>query len=281
MGTTIEKLNKILQTKEAIRTAINNKGVIVTETDKFSDYAEEIDNISKYNPLQYLINNRGGDGKPSCRYLFRFYKGSSLDNVITKINTKKADNMSYMFCACENLTTIPQFSTNSCTNMSYMFEQCRNLTTIPEINTSVCTDMSYMFSECSKLITIPQLDTSKVINMKRMFNLCYQLTIIPSLNTDNVTNMELMFNFCHKLTKIDMTSMNKNTILNGFACCCYSLKKLIIRNMDSIPELSSDSFYYCYHFNGTISNQYNPSGLKDGRIYVPDDKVEELKTATN
>ena len=45
MGTTADKLNKVLQTKEAIRTAINNKGGTLTTSDKFSDYATAIDNI--------------------------------------------------------------------------------------------------------------------------------------------------------------------------------------------------------------------------------------------
>ena len=40
-------------------------------------------------------------------------------------------------------------------------------------------------------------------------------------------------------------------------------------------------FNNCYHFYGTVNTDYNPNGLKDGRIYVPDDKVEALKTATN
>ena len=48
-----------------------------------------------------------------------------------------------------------------------------------------------------------------------------------------------------------------------------------------MPALSSDAFTNCYHFTGTVNATYNPDGLKDGRIYVPDDKVEALKSATN
>ena len=51
--------------------------------------------------------------------------------------------------------------------------------------------------------------------------------------------------------------------------------------MNTIPILASDSFTNCYHFTGTTDATYNPQGLKDGRIYVPDDKVDALKTATN
>ena len=51
--------------------------------------------------------------------------------------------------------------------------------------------------------------------------------------------------------------------------------------MTTIPTLSSSAFSNCYHFTGTTNANYNPQGLKDGRIYVPDDKVEALKAATN
>ena len=68
---------------------------------------------------------------------------------------------------------------------------------------------------------------------------------------------------------------------NGFAQNCYSLTKLIIRNMPTIPTLAKNAFNKCYHFTGTTNGVYNPQGLKDGRIYVPDDKVISLKNATN
>ena len=50
--------------------------------------------------------------------------------------------------------------------------------------------------------------------------------------------------------------------------------------MTTIPSLNSNAFNNCYHFTGTTDANYNPQGLKDGRIYVPDDKVDALKTAS-
>ena len=40
-----EKLNSIIETKEAIKTSIKNKGVEVADTDPFASYAEKIDSI--------------------------------------------------------------------------------------------------------------------------------------------------------------------------------------------------------------------------------------------
>ena len=232
MGTTAQKLNKILETKEAIRTAINNKGGTLTTTDTFASYPSAIDSLPSGGggSLKTLL-----DATKSAYYLFYNYSGVSVNDLISYNDT-------------ENVT-----------------------------------NMISMFYQCQKLITIPQLDTSKVTDMRSMFYACNGLTTIPQLNTSNVTNMDSMFSYCISLTTIDITHMNitSTSNSNNFANSCYSLTKLIIRNMSTIPELNSNAFTNCYHFTGTTDPTYNPQGLKDGRIYVPDDKVDELKTATN
>lgn len=255
MGTTAQKLNKILETKEAIRTAINNKGGTLTTTDTFASYPSAIDNLPSGggNTLKTLL-----DATKSTYYLFANYNGASIDGLISYSDTENVTNMNQMFYSCPNLATIPQLDTSSAEYMNTMFYQCRNLTTISQLDTSKVTDMGAMFYQCSNLTTIPQLDTSSVKYMNNMF---YQ---------------------CFKLTKIDITHMNitSTSNSNNFANGCKSLTKLIIRNMPTIPALNSNSFTNCYHFTGTTNATYNPQGLKDGRIYVPDDKVDALKTAS-
>ena len=208
MGTTAQKLNKILETKEAIRTAINNKGGTLTTTDTFASYPSAIDSLPSGggNTLKTLL-----DATKSTSYLFYKYSGTSIDGLISYNDTENVTNMSYMFSNCLSLTTIPQ------------------------------------------------------------------------LNTSNVTNMTSMFEYCYKLETIDITHMKITSTSYSmfFALGCFSLTKLIIRNMTTIPTLNSNAFNGCYHFTGETDSTYNPQGLKDGRIYVPDDKVDELKTATN
>lgn len=246
MGTTADKLNKVLQTKEAIRTAINNKGGTLTETDKFSDYATAIDNIQSGgsggdNPLQSLL-----DRTKTARYLFAGYVNN--------------DPTPYYYM---NDSELEKF--------------------ISSINLISCTNMAGMFSFCKNITTVPQLYTSKVITLGSMFQSCEKLTTIPKLDTSSCKNMSYMFYSCYKLKTIDITHMNITSTsgTSSFANACYSLTKLIIRNMDEIPSLSQDAFSNCYHFYGTKDNTYNPEGLKDGRIYVPGNKIEELKVATN
>ena len=256
MGTTAQKLNKILETKEAIRTAINNKGGTLTTTDTFASYPSAIDSLPSGGggSLKTLL-----DATQSTYYLFYQYKGTSVNDLISYSDTENVTNMSYMFRECSNLTTIPSINTSLVTNMDSMFQFCSNLTTIPSINTSLVTNMSYMFARCSSLTTIPQLNTSSATSISNMFLKCTSLTTI------DITHMNIIF---------DSTS-------NGFASGCNSLSKFILRNMTTIPALNSNAFNNCYHFTGTTNATYNPQGLKDGRIYVPDDKVDELKTATN
>lgn len=238
---------------------------------------------SGVNPLQHIIDNHKGDGQPSGEDLFYEYWGSSLDDAINSCDFSGITSAFQMFYDCKNLTSIPYFNTSNCTDMSYMFQNCAKLTTIPQLDTSKVTDMKSMFNSCSDLITIPQLNTSSVTAMNSMFWKCSNLTTIPLLDTSKVTSMISMFSQCSKLTTIDITHMNITETSNNnyFAQKCYSLTKLIIRNMPTIPTLSSYAFHQCVHFTGTVEITYNPQGLKDGRIYVPDDKVEALKAATN
>ena len=126
--------------------------------------------------------------------------------------------------------------------------------------------------------------TENVIDMNSMFYACTKLQTIPQLNTSLVENMSYTFYRCNKLQTIDITSLDKISSANNltnFAAFCFSLTKLIIRTMTVIPPLNTTSFHNCYRFEGKANSTYNPTGAKDGRIYVPDDKVEELKAATN
>ena len=207
MGTTAQKLNKILETKEAIRTAINNKGGTLTTTDTFASYPSAIDSLPSGGggSLKTLL-----DATKSTYNLFYMYSGTSIEGLI-----------------------------------------------------------SYN-------------DTENVTNMISMVYNCTQLITIPPLNTSSAKFMAQMFYACIRLRTIDISHMNIGSTSNSsqFAGDCYSLTKLIIRNMPSIPALNSNAFTNCYHFTGTTNATWNPNGLKDGRIYVPDDKVDALKTAS-
>ena len=223
------------------------------------------------------------DGRKEASNLFKYYTGTSVDDLIKYDDTENVTNMEYMFGGCYNLQSVPLLDTSKVTDMEYMFNYC-GVITIPQLDTSKVTNMSGMFAYCNNLQSVPQLDTSKVTNMFYMFYQCSKLQTISQLDTSNVTDMTQMFYQCSKLKSIDITSLDKvrsASYMNAFAYNCYSLTKLIIRNMTKTPPLNTASFTNCYHFTGTVNSTYNPEGLKDGRIYIPDEYVEQIKQATN
>ena len=275
------KLAKLKTIKQDIKSALEEKGQ--TPSNVFSTYANNIRAIetggSGGNTLKTLL-----DATQSSTNLFNNYKGTSVNDLISYNDTSNVTNMRNMFYNCSNLTSIPQLNTSNATNMTQMFYNCSSLTSIPQLNTSNATDMTEMFYNCSKFTSIPQLDTHKVTNINNLFDGCSSLISIPQLDTSKVNNISYMFRNCYKLQTIDLTYFHSQYSSNAqnFAYNCYSLTKLIIRNMDDyIPYIYSNSFTNCYHFNGTTNATYNPDGLKDGRIYVPDDKVDSLKKETN
>jgi hypothetical protein len=70
----------------------------------------------------------------------------------------------------------------------------------------------------------------------------------------------------HRLTSIGLKSLGS----------CRSLKRLILRNTEIAKMLSSESMVGCDHFDGTQSDD-NPTGAKDGYIYVPSSLVDSYK----
>lgn len=208
------------------------------------------------------ISNVNGKKITKIKYKGEIYDTGGGGGGSLKILLDATKSSAYLFYNYNGISVddlISYSDTSSVIDMQSMFQNCQNLTTIPQLNTSSVTNMDNMSYNCSRLTTISQLDTSKCTKMNKMFYNCF------------------------KLTTIDITHMNIKSTSNisSFAESCYFLTKLIIRNMTSIPVLSSNAFYGCYHFTGTLDADYNPQGLKDGRIYVPDDKVDALKTATN
>lgn len=258
----------------AIRTKKGTSGVINAQ-----NFASEIASIPSgggENPLQALVSGKGADGG---YYLCQNYKGDNVD-FLNGIDFSATTNMQNMFKGCNNITTIPLINTSSATKMSYMFDSCSNLISVPNLDTSSATDMGYMFRNCNNLKNVPEMNTSNVTGMAAMFEHCHEIISIK-LNTDKATQPP-SFGYCYKLTTIELSylgKINSSFYASNLFSKCYSLTKIIIRTMDVVP-LYNNPFLDTYHFTGTISSTYNPEGLKDGRMYVPDEMVEEMRAAT-
>lgn len=97
MNTTVEKLNKLRNTKEAIRVAINNKGGTLTKSNKFSDYATAIDALTtgggsvEFTKSVYVEQK---DPVPNTGYVEKIFFNTSLtsDQVDSLIANAIANN---------------------------------------------------------------------------------------------------------------------------------------------------------------------------------------------
>ena len=303
----ISTLKKLLDTTKSASSLFSYyTGASVDDLINYSDTENVIKTSSMFDECKNLQNIPLLDTSNVTNMRSMFYGCSKLQ-TIPKLDTSKVTDMNNMFYNCFNLQSIPQLTTSNVTSMDYMFNNCSNLTTLSQLDTSKVTTMQHMFDHCSKLTTIPQLNTSNVKSMGAMFNSCENLQTIPQLDTSNATDIGSMFCWCSKLQFVPQLNTSKNTDMGWtFYYCyelqtidlthmkikstsyssnmcdnCYSLTKFIIRNMDTIPVLNSNAFNKCYHFTGTVNATYNPQGLKDGRIYVPDNMVDSLKQETN
>ena len=211
-----------------------------TELINAQDFSDKILSIQTGggggNTLKNLL-----DATQSCYYLFRNYKGTSIDDLITYNDTSNVTNMSNMFNKCSSLTTIPQLDTSKVTDMSSMFYDCNSLTSIPLLDTSKVTNMSYMFGYCSKLSSIPLLNTSNVTNISSMFYSCNSLTSIPLLDTSKVTFISGIFSGCSQLTTVPALDVSHSNNLNSIFSGCSSLKSILMTGMKANFDISASA----------------------------------------
>ena len=136
------------------------------------------------------------------------FDGCNSLQSITDWNGSNIEDMSYMFCNCYKLKSLPDISnleTNKVKNMNNIFRGCSSLKSLPDIsrwNTENVMDMSSMFLDCSSLETLPNISNwniNKVENMSYMFAGCSSLNSFPKidnwLNNDKIKQDE-MFKDC-------------------------------------------------------------------------------------
>ena len=143
-------------------------------------------------------------------------------------------------------------------------------------NSEITTLKSYGFMQD---FGITKVDFPNVTSIEMYgINNCENLISVNLPNLTAIANVYAIHN-CYNLKSIainNITSLISSSIYN-----CYSLLAVIITQTTSIPTVSKTSFYNCCHILGTTNETYNPTGAKDGYIYVPDSLVEQYKSDTN
>ena len=230
MGTVLDKLSYLKETKESIKNAIVEVGGQVSDEDAFSDYAHKIMNCATIKKLL--------DATKKTDSFFSNYSGESVDEFIPNPSfTSSVTRMDFMFGNCTNLTSIPLMDTSSVTNMSSMFNNCKNLTSIPLMDTSSVTRMDYMFSNCTNLTSIPLMDTGSVTNMGSMFSNCTNLTSIPLMDTSSVHHMDYMFSNCTNLTSIPLMDTSSVHHMDYMFSNCTNLTSIPLMDTSSVTRM--------------------------------------------
>lgn len=136
----------------------------------------------------------------------------------------------------------------------------------------------YAFASCSSLTSVTSADFPAVTEIGHYgFSDCSSLTSVNFPLVDTVKTYT--FQYCEALATADFPSLTE--IRQYSFRRCYTLTSLILRSSTVCTLQHTNAFSDCYHILGTTNSTYNPSGLNDGYIYVPDNLVESYKTATN
>ncbi len=244
------EITRILNAKASIKTSIENKGVTVGDG-TIDSYASKIDEIQQ-----------GGETDDRLKTLIERPLGEfEIPNNVISIG-----NGAFYACGF-NKIVIP----NSVTKIGmYVFQKCQRLTecVLPDSITEIGQDT---FIGCYNLTSNNfHIPTNLKVIPRNFISECEKITgtinLPSSVTTLNTT--------CMDTTHIDTVKVNSIIGINAMAFnYCTKLANFVIYANDGTDNLCS--IYNSNVFNGT------PIKNKTGYIYVPDDLVENYKTATN
>lgn len=239
MGTTADKLAKLAATKEAIRVAINDKGVEVSKTEPFSSYPEKIASIKSGGSS--WTGHADAEGLKAIGWTdedIAYYQEHGVnwneeDDWIYKVSDENKalygeltlDNICYR---TDELVYLPKLNTSGVDSLNMAFDSCKRMLAIPFLDTAQCSDMRSMFSGCYMLRCIPPLNTSNVRRMERMFDYCTSIAYIPDLDYTSSNNMDYAFRGCYSLENLNINSLHNVAMLDDTFYDTYALKNINI-----------------------------------------------------
>ena len=281
MGTTADKLNAILNTKEAIKQAIRDKGVYIGDHDAFAEYPDAIRSIetgSSEGGSDEFFNLRTQNGT-DFRHLFHDYSGSELD--LSGWDTSNVIDMENMFDNCGNLEylDIRNFDMSKVENTNYMFINCDNLrelrldncdrNTIEKIINSVGFPTGDVWGETRKMYVNPDnidgleapgdwifvdSDGNEIIPEKPGLTVYQEgeyrdnrdITEVYTLVTKEHTDLNHMFFCCENLQTIngiEQWDTSNVTNMERMFDGCGNLRYLDIRNFDMSDEVNTSGMF--------------------------------------
>ena len=189
-------------------------------------------------------------------------------------------------------------------SMSNMFANCSNLTSVDlsGLNTSLVNTMSYLFQYCTNLssLNLDGFDTSSVIDMGNTFSYCKSITSLDlsGWDTSSLTNLYQTFYSAEAITTLNLSGWNTSLVTRMTTTFynCTNIKYLNLSGWTTESVTDTDRIFgYLFNlealvidspsvFRLTNSNAFYASSITNGGtgfVYVPDNLVDEYKSATN
>ena len=247
---TADKLNKLLETKQAIKQAIINKGVEVADDTVFADYPSKISSIPMeggdpyYEDFYNMRTNNGTD----MSYLFQSCKNPELN--LFNLDTSEATDMSYMFSYCNSQIKLSDWDMSKVVNTSYMFQSFTNKNQYLDLSIldfGNVTNTNSMFYDCDiDYVDIRNcnFDFSKITNLQYMLRCRGTELDLSNWDITGITDMKYMIYYCY-CKKIDLTNWvttsvtNMNNMINN----CSYLEELIIPDWDMTNVTSTSNMF--------------------------------------
>ena len=297
MGTITDKLNKLAETKSAIKTAIVNKGVSVSDSDTFASYANKIASISGGGSAHEFDFTVLGYDEEECReaneianimiasgytvedinrsidYSVKLYTGSingyiNSNNIQAYFHPKKSVNSYASDFRCKYIPKVSYSNNPSFTDSLIKIGTPLNLDTLS----------SFSFSGSISLIDIPQLDTSNFTSLSGMFNNCMSLNVDREVifNAAKATDFSNMFYKSGYIKKVTFTNTSGVT---NFRDMFYYSRVNEVSGIDftnrEVPS-SANGLPFSWSYVQTISNIKAP----ENAVYLFRD-AQNLKNIYN
>lgn len=224
MGTIHEKIAYTEETKELLKTALNENGANVTDSDTFRSYVEQVPKVyeagykegtkSEYDKFWDIFQDYGNRTEYECGFT-----GIGWNDENCKIKYKKIKN----------------------NNMYMFFRSNRSLNALVdvEIDTSDCKSFSYAFMY-SFVKYIPFLDMSKCTSCSMVFHSCNYLQTLSIKSSKTTPFDNTVFQYAPKIENFNVTG----TIgVNGFNVQWSPLltRESLLSILNALEDKSADT----------------------------------------
>ena len=308
MGTIADKASKLLDTKQQIAAAIEEK-TGKPAGDVFASYPDQIlqipsggawtghadeaglkaigwtdEDIAYYQKYGVNWNEEDDEYHKVPQENIDLYGVLTVNNLSTykdrivylpKIDTSTKRSLNSTFSGCNLLVAIPMLDTSRCTSMRFTFQSCSSLVLIPPLDTSNVDDMNGMLRDCYSLVLIPPLDTPNVEDMSYMLYSAESLRVFPQLDMSRVTNANNMLRGCRAITHLPPLNTSRVTDMGYMLSSCTELSS--IDELDMLNVASADSMLLynygiriCYIKNLRSSIEINKTPFleKESLVYM-------------